>query len=147
MITHSKIEIYTNAVNIRIDWATYKANVRSMKRPQVYCKWQQLINPQRKVKLVQLKEEGLTYIRHCECDVDNSTKCWVYFDARYMDPNLCYDKKTDSWFHYSTPGLFKNITNLRFEDNIKSWVPAQPHPHITIIWTNQNKAMKMTLRR
>ena len=72
-----------------------------------------------------LKQEGIwsknpTYIQHRECDNDSNTEYWVYFDARYMDPNLRYDKDTDSWFHYSMPGLFKNITNLRFKDSIKS---------------------------
>ena len=79
------------------------------------------------------KKEGVVYIRHDEYDIDNKTKCWVYFDARYTGPNMRYDEKTDSWFHYSTPRLCKKVTNVRFVDSINSWVPKQPHPHITII--------------
>ena len=99
--------------------------MESMKRQKIHRKIGQLINPQQKVKLVYSKQKGIwsespTYIQHRECDVDNETKCWVYFNARYMDPNLHYDKDTGHWFHHSTSGLFKNVTNLRFEDSIKS---------------------------
>ena len=83
-----------------------------------------------------LKKGGVVYVRHSECDVDNNTECWVYFDVKYTDLNLYYNKDIDSWLHSSTPGLFQNIANLRFKDNINSWVPDQSHPHITIIWTN-----------
>ena len=131
------MRICINAVTIHIDRSQHEANVQSTERRQVRRKRGQL-NPQQKVKLVYLKQIGIwsespTYIQPHECDVDNDTECWVYFDARYMDPNLCYDKDTDSWFHYSTPGLFKNVTNLHFKDSIKSWVSAQPHSHIIII--------------
>ena len=108
-----------------------------MKQHQVHRERQQL-NPQQKVKLVYSKQKGIrsqnpTYIQHCEYDIDNDTERWVYFDARYTDPNLRFDEDTDSWFHYSTPGLFNNVTNLSFEDSIKSLVPAQPYPHVIII--------------
>ena len=78
-------------------------------------------------------KKGVVYIRHDECHVNNKTKCYVYFDARYVDTNMRYDDKTDSWFYYATPGLFRNATKVRFVDSINRWMPEQPHPHITII--------------
>ena len=106
-----------------------------MKRRRVHLKKQQSTNPYWKVRPVHDKEkkEGVIYIRYSECDVDNKTECWVYFDARYTDPNLLYDEENDSWFHYSTPGLVKNVTNLRFVDSINRWVPEQSRSHITVI--------------
>ena len=147
MTSRRKIGVYTNAVTICINQAQHEANKQSMKQQQVRSKrWQ--LNPQQKVKIVYLKQKGIrskdsTYIQHREYDVDNNTEHWVYFDARYTDPNLRFDKDTDSWFHYSTPGLFMNVTNLNFEDSIKSWVPAQPHSHVIIIWTNWNRSTKI----
>ena len=133
MTNRIKMGTYTNTIKTRINRAQHVVFTESMKRPRVHRKQRQSTNPYWKVKLVLLKKEGVVYIRHSECDVDNKTECWVYFDVRYTDPNLCYNEETDSWFHYSTPGLFKNFINLRFMDSINSWVPEQSHPYITII--------------
>ena len=70
------------------------------------------------------EQEGITYIQHPEYDVDKGTERWVYFDARYTDPNLRFDKDTETWIHYLTPGLFRNVTQLRFDEGTMSWVPA-----------------------
>ena len=48
--------------------------------------------------------------------IDYDTKRWVYFNATYRDPNLCFDKDTKSWVRYPTPRLFKNVTNLRHQE-------------------------------
>ena len=89
----------------------------------------------RKVKLLheeELKKE-VVYIQHVMCDVKNKTECYVYFDARYSDPNMRYDDENDSWSHHPMPGLFWNATKVRFVDSINRWMPEQPHPHITIL--------------
>ena len=138
MTNHIKMGLYTNAVMTRINRAKHVALIESMEKRQVHRKRRQFINLNRKIKLVHLKKEGVAYVRHSECDADNDTECWLYFDVRYIDPSLCYNENTDSsWFHYSTPGLFKNVTNLCFEDSIISWVPEQSYPHITIVWTTR----------
>ena len=137
MTNHIKVGTYTNAVNTRLARERHLDNIKAMKNQKVYRARQQATNPYQKVRLVHEKEKkkGVVYIRHDECDVDNKTECYVYFDARYTDPNMRYDEETDSWFHYSAPGLFRNVTNVRFVDSINSWMleQPQPHPHITII--------------
>ena len=142
-----KIGIYINAVTIHINQAQHEANKQSIKQWQFPRKRQRL-NPKQKVKLVYskgkcIRSKNPTYVQHREYDVDNDTERWVYFDTRYTNPNLRFDEVTDSWFHYSTPGLFKNVTSLRFEVSIKSCVPAQPHPHVIIIWKKQNRTTKI----
>ena len=146
MTTYHRMRPYTNAVTIHLNQAQHEVNKRSMKRQQAHRKRQQL-NPQQKIKIVYSKQKGIqfenpTYIQHSECDVDKDTEYWIYYDARYTNPNLRFDKDTESWFHYLTPGLFKNVTNLRFEESTKSWLPAQPHPHVIIIWTNRKQNYK-----
>ena len=79
------------------------------------------------------KQEGITYIQHPECDVEEGTERLVYFDARYTDPNLRFDTGTKTWIHYATPGLFRNVTHLCLNENTMSWVSTQPHADIVII--------------
>ena len=50
--------------------------------------------------------------KHVECDVENKTKCYMYFDARYSDPNMHYDDENDSWSYHPTPGLFRNAIKV-----------------------------------
>ena len=138
MTKHIKMGTYTNPVKTRIELDQHVVFIEATKRRRVHRKKRQSTNLYWKVKLVHSKKEGVVYIRHSEYDVENKTKFWVYFDARYTtDPNVRYNEETDSWFHYSTPGLFRNVTNLRFKNSINSWVLEQSHPHITIIWTNR----------
>ena len=71
-----------------------------------------------KVKLLEEEEleKEVVYIRNVVCDVENDvenkTKCYVYFDARYSDPNMHYDDENDSWSYHPTPGLFRNATKV-----------------------------------
>ena len=107
MTTCRKIGIYTNAVTICIKRSQHEANKQSMNRRRVRRKRRKLLNSQQKVKLVYSKQKSVwsknsTHIQHREYNIDNDTECWVYFNARYTDPNLRYDENTDSWFHYST---------------------------------------------
>ena len=139
---------YTNAVKTHLEWEQHLARREAMKKRRVCRVKRQTTNPYRKVRLVHEKEkkEGVIYIWHNECEVENKTECWVYFDARYTDPNMRYDEETDRfWFHYSAPGLFKNVTNVRFVDSINSWMPEQQHPQITILWTEWEWGTKVTL--
>ena len=135
MTNQIKIGTYTNSVKTRLEREQHLDLIEAMKKRRVCCMKRYTTNPYQKVRLVHEKEnkEGVVYIRHNECDVDNKAECWVYFDARYTDPSMSYDEENDSWFHYSTPGLFKNVTNVRFVNNINSWVPEQSHLLITII--------------
>ena len=133
MTNHIKMGPYTNPVNTRLEREQHLDNIEAKKNRRVHRARQQATNPYQKVRLVHKKKKGVVYIRYDECDVDNKTECYVYFHARYTDPNMRYDEETDSWFHYSTSGLFKNVTNVQFMNSINSWVPEQPHPHITII--------------
>ena len=144
MTNHIKMGTYTNPVNTRLAQEHHLANIEAIKNRRIHRMRRQTINPYWMVRLMHKKEKkkGVIYIWHDECDVDNKTECYVYFDARYTDPNMRYDEETDSWFHYWTPGLFKNMTNVRFVDSINSWVPEQPHPHITIILTEQNRVRR-----
>ena len=78
----------------------------------------------RKVKLLEEEEleKEVVYIQNVVCDVENDdenkTKCYVYFDARYSDPNMHYDDEHDSWSYHSTPGLFRNATKVQFVNSI-----------------------------
>ena len=96
-------------------------------------------NPTRKVKLLEEEklEKEVVYIRNVVCDVKNDvedkTECYVYFDARYLDSNMHYDDKNDSWSYHPTPGLFRNATNVQFVDSINRQMPVPPHPDIIIL--------------
>ena len=135
MTKHIKMEPYTSKATLRLEQENRLENIKKKMRQKVYKARKQATNPVQKVKLLYEKEskKGLVFIQHDECDVDKQTKCYVYFDARYADPNMRYDDKTDSWFHYATPGLFRNATKVRFVDSINRWMPEQPHPNIIIL--------------
>ena len=115
MTNHIKVGTYTNSVNTCLTREKHLDNIQAIKNQKVHRARQQATNPYRKVRLVHEKEKKkrVVYIQHDECDVDNKTKCYVYFDARYTDPNMCYNEETGSWFHYSTPGLFRNVRDQR----------------------------------
>ena len=133
MTTHQKMSHY-NPVQFRMNQHTLRERIQvEVQRRQ--RREQRLLTepPSPKVELVYLKKEGITYIQHPECDVEKGTECLVYFDARYTDPNLRVDKDTKTWIHYSTPGLFRNVTYLYFEEGTMSWVPAQLYADIIII--------------
>ena len=97
----------------------------------------------RKVKLLEEDEmeKDVVYIRNVVCDVEkdveDKAECYVYFDARYSDPNMHYDDKNDSWYVYFdakySAGLFRNATKVQFMDSINRWMPVPPHPDITIL--------------
>ena len=109
-----KIGPYTSKAALRLEQQNHLEHVKKMMRRKVYKAKKQATNPVQKVKLLYEKElkKEVVYIQYDECDVDNQTKCYVYFDARYADPNMRYNEKTDSWFHYSTPRLFRNTTRV-----------------------------------
>ena len=97
----------------------------------------------RKVKL--LKEDELekdvVYIRNVVCDVEkdveDKAECYMYFDARYSDPNMHYDDKNDSWYVYFdanySAGLFRNATKVQFMDSTNRWILVPPH-HYWYSW-------------
>ena len=93
----------------------------------------------RKVKLLEKEElkKDVIYIRNVVCDVKkdakDKAKCYMYFDARYSDPNMHYDDKNDSWSYRAPPGLFRNATKVQFVDSINRWMPVPPHPDIIIL--------------
>ena len=93
----------------------------------------------RKVKLLEEDEleKDVVYIRNVVCDVEKDVKdkaeWYVYFDARYSDPNMHYDDKNDSWSYCTPPGLFQNANKVQFMDSINRWMPVPPHPDITIL--------------
>ena len=135
MTNHIKVGTYTSLATFCLAQKTHLEHIRKMKNRKFYKAKKQATNLVRKVKLMYEKElkKGVIYLRHDEYDVDNKTKLYVYFDVRYVDPNMRYDEKIDSWFYYSTPGLFRNATKVRFVDSINRWMPEQPHRHITIL--------------
>ena len=114
MTNHTKVGTYTSLATLRLARETHLEYIKKMKNRRFYKARKQTTNPVQKVKFLHEKElkKGVVYILHGECDVDNETKCYVYFDARYADPNMRYDDKTDSWFHYATPGLSRNATKV-----------------------------------
>ena len=85
---------YTSKATLRLAQENHLEHARKMIRRKVYKAKKQATNPVRKVKILYEKEleKGVVYIQHDECDVDNQTKCYVYFDARYADPNMRYDE-------------------------------------------------------
>ena len=93
----------------------------------------------RKVKLLEEEEleKEVVYIQNVVCDgendVEDKIECYVYFDARYSDPNMHYDDKNDSLSYHPTPGLFRNATKVQFMDSINRWMSVPPHPDITIL--------------
>ena len=90
-------------------------------------------------KVVLLKEAELKkdviYIRIVMCDVEQDAEdkvgCYMYFDARYSDPNQHYDDKKDRWYVYCdarySARLFKPNTKVQFVDSINRWMPVPPH--------------------
>ena len=81
-------------------------------------------------KVILLREDELEkdviYIRIVMCDVEkdveDKTECYMYFDARYSDPNQHYDDKKDCWYVYFdarySAGLFRSNTKVQFMDSI-----------------------------
>ena len=62
---------------------------------------QQQLNQPPKIQLMFSKQKGIqsktpTYIQHREYDVNKDTKCCVYFNASYTDPNLRFNEVTES---------------------------------------------------
>ena len=80
-----------------------------------------------------LKEEGVTYVERLEHNVNDDTDRLVCFDARYFDSNLRFDADTNTWIHYATPGLFRNITQVYLNEDTGVWLPVQSHPDIAWI--------------
>ena len=76
-------------------------------------------------KVILLREDELErdviYIHIVICDVEkdveDKTKCYINFDARYSDPNQDYDDKKDSWYVY-------------FDTRKRSRPKSQPHNYI-----------------
>ena len=90
-------------------------------------------------KVILLREDELEkdviYIRIVMCDVEkdveDKTECYMYFDARYSDPNQHYDDKKDCWYVYFdarySAGSFRPNTKVQFMDSINCWMPVPPH--------------------
>ena len=90
-------------------------------------------------KVVLLKEAELEkdviYIRIVMCDVEKDAEdkigCYMYFDARYSDPNQHYDDKKDRWYVYFdarySAGLFRPNTKVQSMDIINCWMPVPTH--------------------
>ena len=105
---------YASKATLRLEQENRLEEFKKKIRQRINKAKKQITNPSQKVKLLyeeELKKE-VVYIQHDECNVENKTKCYVYFEARYTDPNMYYDDKTDSWFHCPTPGLFRNATKV-----------------------------------
>ena len=131
MTTHQKMSRYNSVqIHIHIHQHKLRERIQVKVRRRQRREQQLLIEPQSpKVELVYLKKEGITYIQHLECNVEDGTERLVYFDARYTDPNLRFDTGTKTWI----PGLFRNVTQLHLNEDTMIWLPAQPHADIVII--------------
>ena len=66
-----------------------------------------------------------------EKDAEDKIGCYMYFDARYSDPNQHYDDKKDRWYVYFDArylaGLFRPNAKVQFMGSINCWMPVPPH--------------------
>ena len=95
-------------------------------------------------KVIPLREGELDrdviYIRIVMCNVEKDVEDksgYMYFDARYSDPNQHYHDKKDRWYVYFdarySAGLFWPNTKVQFMDSINCWMPVPPHHY----WNGQ----------
>ena len=80
--------------------------IKTKMRQKLYETRKEATDLTQKVKLLEKEElkKEVVYIRHVECNIENTTKCYVHFDTRYSDPNMHYDDDNDSWSYYPRLG-------------------------------------------
>ena len=139
MITRIKMVPYNSKATCRLGQAKQLEQIKTKLCLKLYRAQKEATNLTRKVKLLEEEEleKEVVYIRNVVCDVEidieKKTKCYVYFNVRYSDPNMHYDDENNSWSYHLTPGLFRNATKVQFVDSINGWMPVPPHPDITIL--------------
>ena len=99
-----KIASHTSPALLRLQQHKHEQQKPALNQQQLrrQQQQQQQLKPPPKIKIMYSKQKDIHFqspsnIQHREYDVYNDTKRWVYFDARYRDPNLRFDKDIKSW--------------------------------------------------
>ena len=88
MTKHIKMVPYNSKATRCLGRAKQLEQIKTKMRRKLYRSQKEATNPTRKVKLLQeeVLEKEVVYIRNVVCDVENDvenkTKCYLYFDAR-----------------------------------------------------------------